>query len=116
MYDPEKRREELQQQAITAKDAVACPNDECNDNLRYTVDWEKTLGTLWWVSLRCPNCEEESREVIDEIEIVKLDDVLNAGTDRVVEKLGIVTAENMVAEKIVFVRALNEGHIIPEDF
>lgn len=115
-YDPEKHREDLQRQAISAAEAITCPNDGCTDDLRYPIDWEQALGTLWRITLRCPNCEEVFPGIIDEEEIEKLDIVLDKGTDRVVKKLGIVTRNNMKSEKIVFVRALKDDHILPEDF
>ena len=119
MNNPEKRsdRRGEQREPMTRIDqAATCPHDNCNCDLRYPIDWEQAEGTLWRVTLRCPNCEEISPGVMDEELIQKFDDKLDRRTDNFVRDLRVLTYANMATEVNRFVGLLDEGHILPEDF
>lgn len=105
-----------------ASDAVAAEIDDvslcrhCECDMVYPIDWEQAEGTLWRVTLRCPNCEDVAPGVMDEELIEKFDCLLDRGTDSLVRDLRNLTYANMATEINTFVGALSEGHILPEDF
>lgn len=100
--------------ASTIEDVANCVHCECD--MVYPIDWEQAEGTLWRVTLRCPNCEDVSPGVMDEELIEKFDCLLDRGTDSLVRDLRNLTYANMATEINAFVGALGEGHILPEDF
>lgn len=100
--------------ATTIEDVTSCVHCECE--MVYPIDWEQAEGTLWRVTLRCPNCEEVAPGVMDEELIEKFDCLLDRGTDSLVRDLRNLTYANMATEINTFVGALSEGHILPEDF
>jgi hypothetical protein len=100
--------------ASKIEDVSLCAHCECD--MVYPIDWEQADGSLWRVTLRCPNCEEVSPGVMDEELIEKYDCMLDRGTDSLVRDLRNLTYANMATEINAFVGALGEGHILPEDF
>lgn len=100
--------------AGTIDEVASCTHCDCD--MVYPIDWEQAEGTLWRVTLRCPNCEEVSPGVMDEELIEKFDCLLDRGTDSLVRDLRNLTYANMATEINAFVGALGEGHILPEDF
>lgn len=100
--------------AADIEDVSLCRHCECD--MVYPIDWEQAEGTLWRVTLRCPNCEDVAPGVMDEELIEKFDCLLDRGTDSLVRDLRNLTYANMATEINAFVGALSEGHILPEDF
>jgi hypothetical protein len=100
--------------ARTIEDVSLCPHCECD--MVYPIDWEQADGSLWRVTLRCPNCEDVAPGVMDEELIEKFDCLLDRGTDSLVRDLRNLTYANMATEINAFVGALDGGHILPEDF
>jgi hypothetical protein len=100
--------------AGTIEDVSVCPHCECD--MVYPIDWEQADGSLWRVTLRCPNCEDVVPGVMDEELIEKFDCLLDRGTDSLVRDLRNLTYANMATEINAFVGALDGGHILPEDF
>jgi hypothetical protein len=70
----------------------------------------------WELSLRCPDCEWRARDVYDQPEVERYDDVLNDATDRLIEELDRVTRENMTEAVDRFRLALENDGIMPFDF
>lgn len=95
-------------------DVASC--DHCDCDMVYPIDWVQAEGTLWQVTLRCPNCEDVSHGVMDEELIEKFDCLLDRGTDSLVRDLRNLTYANMATEINSFIGALDGGHILPEDF
>ncbi len=91
-----------------------CP--ECSSELVYPVAWEEEGDTHWEVSLRCPNCEWQVTDVFPEDAIQIFDETLDRGTEKLVADLRRLTRDNMEDDVERFVRALNLGHVLPEDF
>ncbi|MGB0872088.1 MAG: hypothetical protein ACPGWS_01230 [Solirubrobacterales bacterium] len=102
--------------AIASKIEDVSNCQHCDCDMVYPIDWEQAEGTLWRVTLRCPNCEHVVPGVMDEELIEKFDCLLDRGTDSLVRDLRNLTYANMATEINTFVGALGEGHILPEDF
>ena len=89
---------------------------ECASELVYPVAWEEAGHTRWSVSVRCPNCEWHCTEVFDDEVVMRFDEALDRGTDAVVADLRRLAHANMQEDVERFVRALDDGHVLPEDF
>lgn len=110
-----KRSRRITDLVATDIDQVAiCKSCACD--MVYPIDWEQAEGTLWRVTLRCPNCEEVSLGVMDEELIEQFDCLLDRGADSVVRDLRNLTYANMATEINSFIDALEDGFILPEDF
>jgi hypothetical protein len=91
-----------------------CPT--CTSDLVYPVDWREADDDRWELELRCPNCEWTDRTIHTQDEVERFDEVLNAGTDTLIESLDTLSRENMEADIEAFVRALDADLIEPFDF
>jgi hypothetical protein len=91
-----------------------CP--ECNCDLVYPVSWRETEDDCWEIELRCPNCEWAERGIWRHTDVERFDEVLNRGTDRLIDDLETLTKANMEADIDRFVRALDSDAIQPMDF
>ena len=92
----------------------SCP--ECAGELVYPVSWRETEGDSWEIELRCPNCEWEERGIFRHSDVERFDEVLNHGTDRLIDDLEHLTKANMEADIDRFVEALRTDAIMPMDF
>lgn len=95
-------------------DLHICPS--CNSELVYPTDWAPASNKQWQVALRCPECEWNgggtySQEIVD-----RLDEVLEHGTESVLQDLNVLFRANMEDQIDRFVYALTADHILPEDF
>ncbi|HLM32205.1 MAG TPA: hypothetical protein VK326_11155 [Solirubrobacterales bacterium] len=91
-----------------------CPCCDCE--LVYPTEWAPAARNRWAVELRCPDCEwrgggEYAQEVVD-----RLDEVLDDGTERLLGDLSLLAKANREEQVERFVRALRDGHVLPEDF
>ncbi len=91
-----------------------CP--ECDCDLVYPVSWRETEDDCWEIELRCPNCEWRERSIFRHSDVERFDEVLNRGTDRLIDDLEQVSRANMEADIDRFVQALGEDAITPFDF
>jgi hypothetical protein len=91
-----------------------CP--ECTGELVYPVSWRETEDDSWEIELRCPNCEWSERGIYRHSDVERFDEVLNRGTDRLIDDLEQLTKANMEADIERFVDALNTDAIQPMDF
>lgn len=91
-----------------------CP--ECNGDLVYPVSWRETEDDCWEIELRCPNCEWAERGIFRHNDVERFDEVLNRGTDRLIDDLESLTKANMEADIDRFVQALDTDSIMPMDF
>jgi hypothetical protein len=98
----------------TLRDLHLCP--ECDRDLVYPVEWEETSPTHWEVLLRCPNCEWSEVGTFDQPTVDQFDEQLDIGTEILLRDLKRLQQANMEDEIEVFVRALDAGAILPEDF
>jgi hypothetical protein len=88
----------------------------CDSELVYPVDWEEAGETHWEVTLRCPNCESFGTGVFEQDVVERFDEELDRGTEALVRDLKRMMQANMEDEIERFVTALQDGHIVPEDF
>ena len=95
-------------------DLHICP--ECGRDLVYPVEWEETSATHWEVLLRCPNCEWSVVGEYDQATVDRFDEELDLGTETLIGDLRRLQQANMEDEIHRFVRALDAGAILPEDF
>ena len=91
-----------------------CP--ECTGTLVYPVSWRETEDDCWEIELRCPNCEFAERGIYRHQDVERFDEVLNRGTDRLIDDLEQLTRANMEADIDRFVQALDGDLITPFDF
>ena len=90
--------------------------EACGSRLVYPLEWEEAGPRHWEVTLRCPDCETIGIGVFDQETVERFDEVLDEGTDALVADLKHIMQANMEDEVGRFVRALEAGHIVPEDF
>ena len=88
----------------------------CESELVYPVDWEEASDTHWEVTLRCPNCEWSGTGVFEQDIVERFDEELDRGTEALVRDLKRLMQANMEDEIERFVSALQDGHIVPDDF
>jgi hypothetical protein len=100
--------------AEPADDLHVCGS--CDSELVYPVDWEEVGDTHWEVTLRCPNCEWTGTGVFEQDVVERFDEELDRGTEALVRDLKRLMQANMEDEIERFVTALQDGHIVPEDF
>jgi hypothetical protein len=96
------------------RDLHLCP--DCERDLVYPVEWEETSPTHWEVLLRCPNCEWSQVDTFDQDTVDRFDEQLDVGTEILIRDLKRLQQANMEDEVEVFVKALDAGAILPEDF
>ncbi len=101
----------------TGADAVRlehCP--DCDATMVYPVSWRETEDDCWEIELRCPNCEWCVRGVYRHADVEKYDHVLNRATDRLIDDLHLLSAQNMREYVARFVALLRKDLLLPEDF
>lgn len=91
-----------------------CP--ECGRDLVYPTDWAPIGTHRWRVSLRCPECEWYGSGVHEQDAVDRLDEILDDGTQAVLDDLELLTRANMQEQIDRFVTALRDDLIVPEDF
>ncbi len=88
----------------------------CESALVYPVEWEEAGSTHWEVTLRCPNCEWVGAGVFAQDTVERFDEELDRGTEALVRDLKRLMKANMEDEIERFCRALDDDHVLPEDF
>ena len=88
----------------------------CDSDLVYPVEWEEAGATHWEVVLRCPNCEWSGTGVYEQHIVERFDEELDRGTEALVRDLKRLMQANMEDEIERFVTALDNDHVLPEDF
>jgi hypothetical protein len=88
----------------------------CDRDLVYPVEWEEVSPSHWEVLLRCPNCEWSEVGTFDQPTVDRFDERLDRGTAVMLDDLRRLQQANMEEEIQRFVRAMEAGAILPEDF
>jgi hypothetical protein len=91
-----------------------CP--ECDSGLVYPTEWDKAGPQRWKVGRECPECRWTGEDVHGEEAIERFDRHLDEGTESILDDLQKLTRANMEDEIECFVKALDAGVILPEDF
>jgi hypothetical protein len=102
------------QPAQTPADLHLCRS--CNSSLVYPTQWDEADETHWEVVLRCPNCEWVGTGVFEQDLVERFDEELDRGTEAVVRDLRRLARANMEDDIERFTIALEQNHIVPEDF
>lgn len=88
----------------------------CGSQLVFPTDWEPAGSRHWSVHLRCPDCEWQSEGVYTQDIVDRFDQVLDEGTEAILDDLMRLTHANMEEEIDRFAAALEADQILPEDF
>src|SRR5688572_28327864 len=88
----------------------------CDSELVYPIEWDEAGTTHCEVSLRVPNCEWTATGVYAQDTVERFDEELDRGTVALVRDLKRLMTANMEDEIERFVTALDQGHVLPEDF
>lgn len=88
----------------------------CSGELVYPLDWIEEDLNLWWMLLRCPNCEVTRDGFFVQREVDLFADELDRGDAELLRVLERVTRENMTEAADFFIRALHADLIVPSDF
>ena len=96
------------------RDLHLCPC--CDRDLVYPIEWDEVSPTHWEVLLRCPNCEWREVDTFDQPTVDRFDEQLDIGTEILLRDLKRLQQANMEDQIDRFVRAVNAGAILPEDF
>ena len=97
-----------------AADLHVCGSCDCD--LVYPIEWQEAGPTHWEVALRCPNCEWAGTGVFEQELVERFDEELDHGTEALVRDLKRLMTANMEDEIERFVDALEQDHVLPEDF
>jgi hypothetical protein len=88
----------------------------CAGKLVQPVQWAPAGTSLWRVDLRCPECEWRDSRVHDQKTMDRYDEVLDDGTEALLDDLMQLSRAIMEEEVERFVDALRRDLIQPEDF
>lgn len=88
----------------------------CGSELVHPLAWKAAGRNRWSVSLRCPECEWRGGGVYAQAILERFDEVLDGGTEEVVEDLKVLALANLEEDVERFVAALRDDHVLPEDF
>jgi hypothetical protein len=91
-----------------------CP--ECAGEFVQPTDWEPAGRARWRVQLRCPECEWHGSGVHDQRTMDRFDEVLDDGTEALLDDLTHLSRAIMEEEVDRFVDALQRDLVQPEDF
>lgn len=91
-----------------------CP--DCSGELVYPVRWDERSGDSWEITLRCPDCEWWHTGAFGDEAVDQFDEVLNDGTEQLLQNLRNFSRVNMEEDIERFIRALDTGLIQPMDF
>jgi hypothetical protein len=91
-----------------------CP--ECDGAFVQPTDWEPAGRARWRVQLRCPECEWHGSGIHDQRTMDRFDEVLDDGTEALLDDLTHLSRAIMEEEVDRFVDALHRDLIQPEDF
>lgn len=73
-------------------------------------------GRRWSIALRCPECEWHGGGIYSQNVVDRFDEVLDDGTQALLDDLDLLTRANMEEQVERFVAALTDDLIFPEDF
>lgn len=88
----------------------------CESELVYPTEWAPAKRKRWTVELRCPDCEWLGNGVYAQEIVDRFDEVLDAGTEQLLDDLNLLARANMEEQAERFIAALQSNHVLPEDF
>jgi len=102
------------EQTLRLRRIELCP--ECDSDRVHPVHWHEVDERHWRLDVRCPDCRWMGSDVFAQDEVERYDDLLNAGTDALIDELERITRQNMADHLERFIRALEDDGIMPIDF
>ncbi len=91
-----------------------CP--ECDGGFVHPVTWREVDDDKWEIECLCPECFWNETGVYLHEDVERFDDVLNRGTDMLIEACEQLSRENMSDYVKSFSYCLAVNAILPEDF
>ena len=91
-----------------------CPS--CESGLVQPVKWFEQGEGRWHVDLRCPECEWTGGGTYSQKVVDRYDEVLDIGTEVLLDDLNRLSRANMEEHVDAFVAALQADLVLPEDF
>jgi hypothetical protein len=104
----------LRQRPQPGQDLHVCR--ACGGELVQPQEWAPAGEALWRVELRCPECEWRDSRIHDQRTMDRYDEVLDDGTEALLNDLAQLSRAIMEEEVERFVDALHRDLIQPEDF
>lgn len=95
-------------------DLDLCPS--CRSELVYPTNWVPAAPRRWRVELRCPECDWTGCGIYPQSVVDRFDHALDAATESLLADLHLLVRANMEDQVEAFVSALDDDHILPEDF
>src|SRR5437870_2622896 len=97
-------------------DLHVCP--ECDSHLVQPKSWSENNNSdrTWRLTLDCPNCFWTEEDDFTQAQVYGLEDELDKGFEDLFDTLEQLTRANLAGEIIRFAEALENDHILPEDF
>jgi hypothetical protein len=88
----------------------------CGSKLVQPASWVERSAGVWWVELRCPECEHRHSGLFPQRDLDDYDEELDRGMQALVASLRGLTRENMAREAELLAQALRADALLPEDF
>jgi DNA-directed RNA polymerase subunit RPC12/RpoP len=88
----------------------------CRSPLMEPVEWTEAPDDRWLLELRCPECGDRFRGVVDNAAVKAYSDRLDRATEQIVSDLRQLGHEVFVAQAERFIASLRAGAIHPMDF
>lgn len=97
-------------------DLTRCPDPACPGTKCQPARWRDLDPGGWCLVRRCPDCNRWWHGHHSHENVVRYDEALQAGTDRLISDLEQVTRRNQAEWSARFIHALRHDHIEPMDF
>lgn len=94
-------------------DLTLCP---CGGTKCVPTWWSELPDDMWCLIRRCPDCLEWWHGHHTHDNVVRFDQALKAGTDRLITDLEHITRRNQAEWSARFISALNHDALLPSDF
>lgn len=118
--EPSEHRRATKQQTATLQplppdaDVHVCPM--CGCDLVYPTDWTRLDGSLWRLSLRCPNCQLERDVALVREAVERFNRLLYHGAQVLAREAQELSRQHFEEEAEKLVAALRGDLILPMDF
>ncbi len=88
----------------------------CGYDLVQPVEWDGYGDSHWKIELRCPNCESRCTTIVEDDVAEACDQAHQHGADQLEATMRELAADNDEQQIKRFSEALQQNHLLPEDF
>ncbi len=88
----------------------------CGCDLVQPVEWDGYGDSHWKIELRCPNCESRCTTIVEDDVAEACDQAHQHGADQLEATMRATAADNDEQQIKRFSEALQQNHLLPEDF